>query len=65
MTPEMQQPMTVQEVALILRVKPETVQRLIRLKKLKAINIGGRSGYRITQEQLQEYMKEQSTRPAA
>lgn len=46
---------TVQEVADLMRVHPETILRHIRQKKLKAIRYGARAGYRITKQALEEY----------
>lgn len=53
---EQQQWLTVQEVAELLRVHPETILRHIRQRKLKAIKLGARAGYRISQEALREYI---------
>lgn len=57
--------LTVQEVADKLRVKAFTVRRAIRSGKLKAARIGGQSGYRISPQAVKEYMEERSKAPAA
>lgn len=50
--------MTVEEVAEVLRVNPQTVRKLIREKKLQAFNVG--SNLRIRKEALEEYMRNAS-----
>lgn len=57
--------LTVQEVAARLRVKPETVTGYIRQRKLKAIDLGGRSGYRIKQEWYEQFVEERKKGAAA
>lgn len=47
--------LTVKKVAKYLVVHPRTVYRLIKAKKLKATNIGG---WRITHEDLQDFIKQ-------
>ena len=47
---------TVDELASILKVDPETVRRFIWNKKLKAFKVGG--SWRISKEELKKYLEE-------
>lgn len=62
---ESQEWFTVKEVAEKLRVNPETVTRLIRKKRLKALSLGGKAGYRISPEAYREFVEESSKVAAA
>ena len=48
--------LTVDEVAQRLKVHPETVRRWIRAGALRAIPLGPRAGYRVTEGNLQEFL---------
>lgn len=50
---------TPKQIAELFQVKKETIQKYIRKGDLKAIKIGNR--YRVTEEQLQEYIEENTT----
>lgn len=52
---------TVTELATALRVNPETIRRWIKTKKLKAVKMG--KSIRISKANLEEYMTRQSTQP--
>ncbi len=45
------------EVAELLRVSEEYVRELIRHRKLKAYKEGRRGGYRITKDEIENYIK--------
>lgn len=49
--------LTVDDVARRLIVHPDTVRNWIKSSELLAIDLGGRAGYRITQEALNEFLK--------
>lgn len=49
---------TVEEVATRLAVHPDTVRRWIKSGELRAINLGGRAGYRITEEAYRQFLRE-------
>ena len=49
-----------QEVALVLRIGVKTVHKLVREKKLACVQVTARDR-RFTQEQVQEYIRSQST----
>lgn len=46
---------TVNEISILLRIKPPVIRRLIKSKKLKALKVGGQ--WRITSVAFQEYLK--------
>ena len=48
---------TVAEVAARLKVDPETVRRWIRSGELKAVPLGHRTGYRITESDLDAFIQ--------
>ena len=48
--------LTVNEVAELLRVTPETVREWLRACKLRGLNLGGR--WRVLREDLQEFIKD-------
>lgn len=50
--------LTVEEVADILRVSPQTVRKLIREKKLRTVRVGVQ--IRIRQSELERFLSEQS-----
>ncbi|MBD8069745.1 helix-turn-helix domain-containing protein [Bacillus sp. PS06] len=50
---------SVKEVASVLSMNEETVRRWIRDEKLKAENIGGRVGYRISEDDLKRFILEE------
>jgi excisionase family DNA binding protein len=50
---------TIEEVADILRVSPQTVRKLIKEKQLKAVRIGVQ--LRIKKEELDRFLESQST----
>jgi excisionase family DNA binding protein len=52
---------TVEEVARQLGVNPDTVRRWIRNKEIKAINLGGQAGYRITRSALKTFLDERAS----
>ncbi len=53
--------LTVEEVARRLGVHIDTVRRWIRSGELPAINLGGPAGYRITQADLDRFIKGRRT----
>jgi len=50
---------TTEEVADILKVHPKTVREMIKSKRLQAIRVG--QEYRITDEQIRQYIEENKT----
>jgi len=48
--------LTVKEAAVILKCGPEHVRRLLRTGKLKGFSEGRRSGFRILESDLEEYV---------
>jgi excisionase family DNA binding protein len=54
--------LTVEEVARRLSVHVDTVRRWIRSGELKAINLGGPAGYRITKTELDRFIRERTGR---
>jgi excisionase family DNA binding protein len=49
--------LTVQEIAELLRVNPETVRRWLRQKRLRGTMLGGdRAGYRIAESELRRFI---------
>ncbi len=50
---------TVKEVAERLKVHPQTVKDWLRAGKLEGVNFGGRTGWRITDAQLREFVQRQ------
>lgn len=48
---------TVDEVAKLLAVHPETVRNWIKSGELAAIDLGGRAGYRISQSALDDFLR--------
>ncbi len=53
-----EQLLTVEEVAARLAVHPDTIRKWIRHKELRAINLGGRAGYRISATSLSAFLRE-------
>jgi excisionase family DNA binding protein len=49
---------TVEEVAARLGVHPETVRKWIKNKELRATNLGGRAGYRISRSALEQFLRD-------
>lgn len=49
---------TVEDVARMLSVHPETVRNWIKSGQLKAIRLGGAAGYRITQGALDQFLRD-------
>lgn len=56
--------LTVEEVAQRLSVHPDTIRKWIRHRELRAINLGGRAGYRISQTSLQNFLREREEQAA-
>ena len=54
--------LTVEEVAKRLSVHEETVRRWIRSGELQAIDLSGPAGYRISQAELQRFIRERATK---
>ena len=54
---------TVEEVASHLAVHPETVRKWIKNGHLRAINLGGRAGYRISRAALEQFLREREEAP--
>lgn len=50
--------MTVGQASNYLNVSQRTIRRMIRMGALKAINYGGRAGYRIPIEEAERFRKE-------
>jgi excisionase family DNA binding protein len=48
---------TIDEIAQLLSVHPETVRNWIRTGKLSAINLGGSAGYRVSQSDLDAFLR--------
>lgn len=51
---------TVEELADELGVHADTVRRWIRRGELQAIDLGGSAGYRITQDEVDRFLKERT-----
>jgi excisionase family DNA binding protein len=49
--------LTVEDVATLLSVHPDTVRKWIKNRQLKAINLGTRAGYRISRADLDEFIR--------
>jgi excisionase family DNA binding protein len=59
-----QQLLTVREVAERIRSSPETVRRWLRQGKLRGFRPGGtKLGYRVTESELQRFLRESQTPP--
>ena len=56
---------TVKEVAEKLRMKPESIRNHIRRKKIRALDLGGKAGYRISPEAYKEFVEAHSKGVAA
>jgi excisionase family DNA binding protein len=54
---------TVEEVASRLGVHPETVRKWIKNGQLRATNLGGRAGYRISKSALDQFLREREEQP--
>jgi excisionase family DNA binding protein len=52
---------TVEDVARLLGVHPETVRNWIKSGELRAIKLGGAAGYRISDSALQEFLKKRES----
>ena len=57
--------LTVKEAATKIGVGPITIRRAINKGELRAAKIGGRTGFRISQQALKDYMDKKSEVPAA
>jgi excisionase family DNA binding protein len=55
---------TIEELAALLSVHPETIRNWIRSGQLQAINLGGAAGYRVSQADLDEFLAKRRGRPA-
>lgn len=55
--------LTVEDVATLLSVHPDTVRKWIKNKQLKAINLGARAGYRISRAALDDFIRERQEHP--
>jgi excisionase family DNA binding protein len=49
---------TVEEVARLLSVHPETVRNWIKSGQLRALKLGGPAGYRISQSAYEQFLRE-------
>jgi excisionase family DNA binding protein len=49
--------LTSQEVGKILNVDKRTVQKWVRQGRLEALNLGGRSGYRISAQAVEDFLQ--------
>jgi excisionase family DNA binding protein len=56
---------TVEDVATLLSVHPDTVRRWIKNKELRALNLGPRAGYRISKGALDDFIREHEEHPDA
>jgi excisionase family DNA binding protein len=56
--------LTVQEVAEQLNVHPDTVRQWVRNGELKAIDLGGRAGFRISESALQKFIQDREIKPS-
>ena len=65
MIQELEQLLTVDEVASLLKVKPYTIRGWINQGKLKAIKLEGKAGWRIRQRDLQEFLDQRLKKVAA
>jgi excisionase family DNA binding protein len=54
--------LTVEEVAKQLSVHPDTIRRWIRSGEIKAVNLGGPAGYRISQSELNRFIRDRTGR---
>lgn len=54
--------LTVEEVAKRLSVHVDTIRRWIRSGEIGAIDLGGPAGYRITQAELNRFIRERATK---
>ena len=54
---------TVEEIANLLGVHPETIRKWIKNRKLHAINLRGSAGYRISQSAFDQFLRERETIP--
>ena len=57
--------LTVPEVADVLRVHPETVREWLRSGRLDGVRIGRRSGWRISESQLDTFLGRDDSKRAA
>ena len=57
--------MTVPEVADVLRVHPETIREWLRSGRLEGVRIGRRSGWRISETQLNAFLGRDESKIAA
>jgi excisionase family DNA binding protein len=55
--------LTVEEVAKILGVHPDSVRRWIRNREIYAINLGGPAGYRISKAALDDFIRRRGNMP--
>ena len=65
MIQELEQLLTVDEVASLLKVKPYTIRGWINQGKLKAIKLEGKAGWRIRQRDLQDFLDQRLKKVAA
>lgn len=52
---------TVESIAKLLSVHPETVRKWIKSGEMRAIKLGGPAGYRISQSALNQFLRERNT----
>ena len=64
MTAEQSKLYTLQEVADYLKVTRQTIYNYVTAGKLKATKLAGRKEYRVTEEDLQEFMQQGSNTTA-
>ncbi len=55
--------LTVNQIAERLQVHPETVRRWLRDGRLQGRNFGGKSGYRVREEDLEEFLAQEPADP--
>ena len=55
--------LTVNQIAERPQVHPETVRRWLRTSMLKGRNFGGKSGYRVREEDLEEFLSQEPLDP--
>lgn len=50
--------LTVEDVSEYLKVKPRTVRRWLQEGQLNGVNLGGRAGWRIRKEHIEQFLDE-------
>ena len=53
--------LTVDQIAVLLQINPETVRRWLRDGKLRGTRLEGNAGYRVSQRDLDEFMRRRET----